>query len=266
MVPEHPKKFLLQKIFSDMETLVKQTREVGTSAGVLLPRSWLNRQVVVTLLHPSKEKIMQDILTEVIKQNLNEEIKGIYLFGSYARGDYDSNSDIDILIITHETTKLINHDSYEIMLVTEKDFSKNLSTNLNYLSILKEVKTLFNKELIDKYRLGKHKPDMRKNISEIKSIFNINKDTVETCKENNMNVPDGVVYSIVLRLRELYLIRCLFSDKAYYKKDFLKITGENIYSAYTRIKRNEKELNSISPNELAKILDLSEKWLKELKD
>ncbi len=249
-----------------METLVKETREVGTSAGVLLPRSWLNKQVVVTLLYPTIEKIMQNISSILIKENLNEEVKGIYLFGSYAREDYDSDSDIDILVMTQKTNKIINEDNYEIMLITEEDFSKNLSTNLNYLSILKEVKTLINRELIDKYIIKKQKFYLKKTISEIKSILNINKDTVKTCEENNLNVPDGVVYSIVLRLRELYLIRCLISDKAYRKIDFLKIAGENIYSAYVRIKKNKKELNNISPSSLTGILDLSERWLKELKD
>ncbi len=95
-----------------METLIKQTREVGTSAGVLLPRSWLNKQVVVTLLQPSFEKIFQDILKIILSRNLNEEIKGVYLFGSYARGDYDSESDIDILIITNSLNKLVNDDNY----------------------------------------------------------------------------------------------------------------------------------------------------------
>ena len=41
--------------------------------------------------------------------------------------------------------------------------------------------------------------------------------------------------------------------------------GDKIYSAYTRVKRNEKELNNISSNEIENILDLSERWLKELK-
>ena len=54
-----------------METIVKQAREVGTSAGVLLPRGWLNKQVVVTLFEPSKEKIAQDILACLFKQDLN---------------------------------------------------------------------------------------------------------------------------------------------------------------------------------------------------
>jgi len=249
-----------------MENIVKQTREVGTSAGVLLPRSWLNKQVVVTLFFPPPEKMAQDVFEILFKHNLNEDAKGIYLFGSYARGEEDENSDIDILILTKDTNKLINYNHYEILLVSEDSFAKNLPKNLNYLSLLSEVKVIFNKELIDKYKQKKHRFDSKKLILEIERILDINKDTIQTCEENNLNVPDGIAYSLVLRLRELFLIKCLFSKKPYYKKDFLRFVDEKIYSAYLRIKRNEKELNALFPDELVNVVNLSEKWLKELKD
>lgn len=249
-----------------METITKQTREVGTSAGVLLPRSWLNKQVVVTLFEPSKEKILQDIITCLFEHDLNEETKGIYLYGSYARGDFDFNSDIDILVITQNTNKLINYNNYEILLVSEGSFSKNLSNNLNYLSLLKEIKIILNKELIEKYRIKKYNFNIKKSLSEITGVFKINQDSIKMCRDNNLNVPDGVVYSVVLRLRELYLIKCLFSNKIYHKKDFLEPIGDEAYSAYLRIKRNEKELNNLSPDKLISAIDLSKKWLKELKE
>jgi len=248
-----------------METIVKHTREVGTSAGVLLPRSWLNKQVVVTLFEPSKEKIAQDILACLFKHDLNEEVKGIYLYGSYSRGDFDFNSDMDVLVITKQTDKIINYDNYEILLVSESSFSKNLPTNLNYLSILREIKVIFNKELIEKYQLKKYKFNDKKALTEIGSVFKMNKDSIELSEENNLNVLDGVIYSVILRLREMYLIKCLNSRKSYHKNDFLELVGDKVYSAYLRVKRNEKELNNISPNELKGVLDLSEKWLSELK-
>jgi len=249
-----------------METIVKQTREVGTSAGVLLPKSWLNKQVVVTLFEPSKDKIAKDVMEELFKQELNEETNGIYLFGSYSRGDFDFNSDIDILVITQNTNKIIKYNNYEITLVSEGTFSKNLPNNLNYLSILREAKVIFNKELIDKYRQGKYQLNIKKNLSEIEGVFNINQDSIRMCQEKKLNVPDGIVYSIVLRLRELYLIKCILSNKIYHKKDFLGLVGDRIYLAYLRIKRNEKELNNISADELVRGMDLSKRWLKELKE
>jgi len=249
-----------------MATIVKQTREVGTSAGVLLPRKWLNKQVVVTLFSPSREEIAREVLDILIKGGFNEETKGVYLYGSYARGDYDQESDIDVLVITQGVNKLINDKNYEILLVSEENFSRDLATNLNYLSILKEIEVIVNKDLIERYSKRKNMLNINKILKEIERIIKINKDTVEICKANNRNIPDGIVYSIVLRLRELYLIKCLISKKIYSKEDFLKICGEKRYSAYIRIKRNEKEVNNLLPEEIKNILDLSEKWLKELKE
>jgi len=249
-----------------MENIVKQTREVGTSAGVLLPRSWLNKQVVVTLYEPSKEKITQDIIKILFKHNLNEDVKGIYLYGSYSRGDFDFNSDIDILIITKNTNKLINHNNYEILLVSEDSFSKNLPNNLTYSSVLNEIKVILNKELIERYKHKKYRFNSKKILLEIKRILTINKDAIKTCEENNLNVPDGIIYSLVLRLRELYLIKCLSSKKPYHKKDFLQYINEDTYLAYLRVKRNEKELTRVFPNDLINITNLSKKWLKGLKD
>ncbi len=253
-------------MYYNMESLIKQTREVGTSAGVLLPRNWLNKQVVVTLVDISREKIAQEVLTILFKYKLNKGVKGIYLFGSYARGDYDMNSDIDILVITDKANKIIKDKNYEILLVSESIFSNNLTTNLNYSSILSEAETIFNKELIEKYISKKLKFNSKNVLNEIKGILKINEDIVKVCREHNRDVPDGIVYSIVLRLRELYLIKCLFSGKKIYKKDIIEKTGEKIYSAYTRIKRDERELNNTPPDELLNILNLSEKWLKELKE
>lgn len=249
-----------------METIIKQTREVGTSAGVLLPRNWLNKQVVVTLFSPSKEEIAKDVMEIIYKNNLNEDVKGIYLFGSHARGEQDSYSDIDVLVITQETNKLINHGNYELLILSEENFSKNLFSNLNYLSMLKEVKVILNKELIEKYSLKKQKMNFRAALNEIKRIIKINKETINLLKQDNKKIPDGVVYSVVLRLRELYLIKCLISNKKYYKKDFQKLINNKVYSSYLRVKRNEKEINDISSDEILDLLDLSEKWLKEIKN
>lgn len=249
-----------------METVVKQAREVGTSAGVLLPRSWLNKQVVVTLFQPSVEKIALDVLSYLYTINLNKEVRGIYLYGSYARGEATPESDIDVLVITGKTTKLINFDNYEILLVSEDNFAKNLSSNLNYFSILREAEVILNEELIGKYRNKKINLNFKTNLDEIERMIKINQEFIEDCKENKINVIDGTIYSLVLRARELYLINCLMRSKPYSKKNFIKYSGDNFYKAYERVKREKKEINDIKPEEAEALLNLSKKWLKELKD
>ena len=249
-----------------MEKIIKQTREVGTSAGVILPRSWLNKQVVVTIFSSSIKDIAMEVLKILFNKGLNEEVKGIYLFGSYARGDYDLDSDIDILVISKNINKLINYENYEISLISEDKFSKNLKENLICLSALREAKVLLNKELIEKYKEKVDKPNFTKLLNEIKNIVRINKNMVKFDKEQGINVLDGTIYSIVLRLRELYLIKSILSNKLYNKPDFVKLIGERNYSAYLRIKRDEKELNNLWSNDVEDLLTLSEKWLKELKE
>lgn len=249
-----------------MEQIIKQTREVGTSAGVLLPRNWLNKQVVVTLLQPSHEQIFQDVMEIIFIEKLNEETKGVYLFGSYARGDFDSNSDIDILVITEKTNRLINRGNYEILVVSEEKFSKNLKNNLNYLGALRELKVLLNKELIERYKNGKIEFNIKGYLSEIGNVLKINKETIKNYVKILKNIPDGVVYSVVLRLRELFMIKKFLSNQKYSKIDFLRFVDDEVYSAYLRVKRNEREINDASPNHLIKILSLSEKWIKELKE
>ena len=62
------------------------------------------------------QKILEEFLEE-IKQILGNRLKKIILYGSYARGDYDKNSDIDIMILTDLTYEEINKYS---LLIWEK--------------------------------------------------------------------------------------------------------------------------------------------------
>lgn len=249
-----------------MEMLIRRTRELGTSAGVLLPKSWLNKNVAVQVILPAKEEIAREVMRMLIEKNLASDAKGVYLFGSYARGDPDFNSDIDILVLTNKTNRIVKHENYEILLVSEENFSKRLSESLNFISFLKEAKTIFNDWLIEKYRHAGRKFDVQKHLKETEKILKINKESAVLCKKENENVPDGVIYSIVLRLRELYLIKCLFSNKEYSKDEFIKIAGEKAYNSYSLVKMGQKETDNSSPDEIMPLLELSEKWLNELRE
>jgi len=67
---------------------------------------------------------IQRLLSE-LKQGLTElyggHLKAIYLFGSYARGDYDERSDVDVMIV------LDDYESYWDELVRSAELASNLS-------------------------------------------------------------------------------------------------------------------------------------------
>lgn len=52
------------------------------------------------------DKIIQQFISEV-SSVLGNRLKKVILYGSYARGDYDKNSDIDIMILTDLNDKEI---------------------------------------------------------------------------------------------------------------------------------------------------------------
>jgi predicted nucleotidyltransferase len=54
---------------------------------------------------PKEIKILLEKLKSGLKQIYGEQFKQAYLFGSYARGDYDADSDIDILIVLSDFEK-----------------------------------------------------------------------------------------------------------------------------------------------------------------
>ncbi len=51
--------------------------------------------------HKKLSDLLDEIKTE-LKKIYNENLKSIILYGSYAKGDYDSYSDIDIMILIDE--------------------------------------------------------------------------------------------------------------------------------------------------------------------
>ena len=59
------------------------------------------------------QKILNDFLEEV-KIILGSRLKKIVLYGSYARGDYNKSSDIDIMILTDLSDKEISEYSMKI--------------------------------------------------------------------------------------------------------------------------------------------------------
>ena len=99
--------------------LIKQTTRVGNSAGVLLPKNWLNSTVKVSLL-------AQPILSEIVKKIDTKKALGIYLTGSHARGEQGDCSDIDVLVITEDTQK---HITLKKIIPIQKQINNNTNSH-----------------------------------------------------------------------------------------------------------------------------------------
>lgn len=257
-----------------METeLIKSVVKVGNSAGVILPKEWLNGKAQVKLVQKPLN-IKQEIFN--ILEPYLKDICGIYLVGSYARGEQEDKSDVDILVITENENKRILNGKYEVILISKYELEKTLRNNiLPLLPMLKEAKTILNDKLIEKYvETSLTKKNLKFYVDITKSAMKMNKIAIEIDEMQNKNVSDNIMYSLILNLRQTYIVDCLIKNKNPNKKDFLilvkKLTGsEKAYEAYVRSKNEEKTKKEINIKEAKEIYNYiikeikkHEKWTK----
>jgi len=92
------------------------------------------------------EKVLQEFV-ESVRKRFGERIKRIILYGSYARGDYGDDSDIDVLVVGDVTLDELIEVSFPLLLKYGVYVSPHVMTDehFNYLyregySFIKNVK------------------------------------------------------------------------------------------------------------------------------
>lgn len=77
-----------------------------------------------------------NLFSEKVRELLGDKLKKIVLYGSYARGDYNKNSDIDIMILTDCNEKEIE---YYRDLVSDIAFDIELENSVIISPIIKNI-------------------------------------------------------------------------------------------------------------------------------
>lgn len=202
-----------------MKQIIKIVQEIGNGGHIYLPKEMVGQKVMISL----KEKTIEDIEEEIIyilKPYL-KHIKGIYLYGSYARKEQTAESDIDILVITDSEIKIKKRiNEYEIISISLGQIEKTIKhTAVLILPILKEAKTILNKELIEKYRKERlTKKNTKWYIETTESSLKLAKDWIS---EEDIKSMPSIVYPLIMRLKGLYFIESLINDNAYSNKDII---------------------------------------------
>ncbi len=257
--------------------LTKQIIRVGNSAGVILPKEWCGGKARVELIEKPLN-IKKDILD--ILDSYLESVLGVYIVGSYARGEQTTDSDVDVLVITDNVNKRIEMKKYEIILISKGKVKNALQKNvLPLLPMLKEAKPLLNAKLIENYKNTKlNKKNLKWHIETTKSAMGVVNESIKLSKEMEIKEGDGSAYSLILRLRGVYIVDCLRKNKKWSKKEFLslvkKIAGSlNAYKGYLRVKANQKGKDELPVDEAQKLYDYvrkeigqQEKWIKSKND
>ena len=219
------------------EQIIREVTPIGNGAHIFAPKEWMGEMVVI--VRTPRISLKKRIL-KVLEPYL-ENILGVYLYGSYARGEQRKDSDVDVLVISDKNFK-IKEMGFEIITLEKGKIREAIKiAPILVYSAITEAKPVINSELLAELKKN-YKPraqDFKEYIKETKEIIKINEELLST-------------YSIILRLRSIYIIENLLSGKKYsfveFKRWILKdarnedteANFNNIYDAYIREKNNLK--------------------------
>ncbi len=254
--------------------LIKQIVRIGNSAGVILPREWLNGKAKVELVKKPLD-IKKDVL-EILEPYF-EDIIGVYLVGSYARGEKTKESDIDILVITNNINKKIKMGKYEVIITTLNAIVSVLKERPEIIySKLIDAKVILNKGLLEELKnfIKLNINSFKLYFKDSKKMIGINKELIEMDKlDSSMLKSKAVIYSSLLRLRGLYIIRSILNEKKYSNREFerwlitmlgiTKAEYEKLYRIYSLIRDNKKIKEKIDISLAEKLVGLLEREIEE---
>jgi len=256
-----------------MEIQIKKAIKAGNSSAVILPRAWLNKQVRVELIKKTDDIILTEVI-EILKKYipLNSTI-GIYLAGSYARGEEEKESDIDVLIITDNIDKeMIQEGAYNLLIVSYQLLIQKLNQDLLPIGqMLKEAKPLLNSDYIRDLEIKVTNKNigwyLESTVEKLKILQRYMEDVLTKKKKY---LEDRIAYTLVLRIRTLEIIRRLIQNKRYSKKEFLRLikrisNGTNAYERYLAVKNDLKDESRLKIDEAQKLYNYLKQDLKKIK-
>lgn len=255
------------------QELVKQVIKVGNTAGVLVPREWLDGKAKITLIDKPLDLIeIKKIVFEILDEYL-KDIRAIILAGSYARNEQDSESDVEVIAVSEKISKEIKRGKFTIFVIPEKEIDEIINKNMMpLLPMILEGKSLLNEQLKDKLALKKiNKRNIKWIVETTESALNIVNSFLEMDKDNKNEIcDDSVAYSLVLRLRGLLIIKACKNGKILLNKELLtvikKVTGsEDIYNQYRRLKNDKKSTTKASVSQACKLYEYTLGLLDEVK-
>ena len=137
--------------------------------------------------------------------------------------------------------------------------------------MLKEAQPLLNNNFLKKIKIKVTKKNVKWYLETTKDRLKIIKSSIDTIEKNKPNgkLSDAIAYSLILRLRTLYMIDCLKNNDNYKKNEFIKLTkrisGSLIaYNRYVYAKNNKENKRELPLNEGKKLYSYLEEYLQKI--
>ena len=250
----------------------KIVQKFGNSGHIVLPKEYVGKRIRFIAEPKTFEDIKNDALA--ILKPYFESILGVYLYGSYARNEQSVDSDVDILVIANAKLKISDKiQDYSVVSVTMDEAGKILENNaVLLLPIIQEAKTIINPDLLKIYKECRFTVKNTKTFMESTTrILELNKKGLELDFDIG-----SLVYSLILRIRSLLMIKLMLSGVQYSKPmlfSFLRNNGfpndkiEELYRIYSSERSNDKvkESDKLKKEDISKLLNTAKILLHDVK-
>jgi predicted nucleotidyltransferase len=255
--------------------LIKKAVGIGNGAAVYVPKEYKGKQVLVVLPEGKKE-LKKRILNELVEYG--ENILGVYIFGSYARGEQVVDSDVDVLVIMKdgEEKKGVKNalEEFDARVFSLEDLKENIKRfPLFIMPILLEAEVVFNPLLleelkqsnIDFSRFKWHFGDSRRIIKIIKKFIDLDGEGISVSH----------IYSLVLRLRACYMIECLLRNKRHSNsglRERLLSFGFSdgdvkwMLGVYRDVRDDRDVVGNVQREKIEKFIGVLERYLKKVEN
>lgn len=253
--------------------IVRRAVEIGNGAAVYVPKEYKGKQVLI-VLPEGIEEIKKRVLTKLI--DFMPNILGVYLYGSYARGESTKESDIDVLIIVQEKDEKIKtlFDDIDVRILTLDGIKKSIKNfPVPIVLVLKEAEVFLNPLLLEELKKEKYSlKGLRWHFEEIKGMVKIIEGFI---KLDDKNINASHIYSLIMRARVLYMIECLLRNKIFsnegVKKKLLNYglnekVFENYYKIYQKIRNNEVVEEKIDKKEIERLIKIIKNYCIEIEN
>jgi hypothetical protein len=137
--------------------------------------------------------------------------------------------------------------------------------------MIREAKPLLNRNFLSSINVEVTKRNVSWYLKTTKERMKVIKSSINRIEQRKPDgkLSDAVAYSLILRLRTLYLIKCLMINKKYRKSEFLGLIKEisgslTSYERYISAKNNQEYKRELPLAEGKRIYEHIEKYLAEI--
>ncbi|MEK6833646.1 MAG: DUF2080 family transposase-associated protein [Nanoarchaeota archaeon] len=244
-------------MIDEQEQLIRKVSAFGNGAHIFAPKEWANEDVLIIRIE--KKTIKEEILKS-LSHNL-EKVTGVFLYGSHARGESSEDSDVDVLVIAKEKFNVEKRAGMDLIVINENNINNSIKINPILLySIFKEAKPIINEGLLSKLKEIKiNKNDFKPFLKQTSDSMKLSERVFELDKKTGKYVSNSVIYSLILRLRGIFIINALLSNEDFSNFKFNKwikshkVDFNLVYEIYRKIRDNQKG-KEIVPLEQGEIL------------